>query len=462
MALQPNIIVILIDDLGARDLGFCGSTFYETPHLDRLAAEGVRFTDAYASCPVCSPSRASLLTGKYPARVGITQFIGGHTVGHLCDVPYFQQLPHSERTVAARLREAGYATWHVGKWHLGRAAHWPQHHGFDVNIGGCDWGMPQHGFFSPYHLPTLEDGPPGEYLTDRLTTEAVSLINSRPADQPYFLNLWHYAVHVPIQAPEALIEKYRKKAAQLGLDPAGGMVEGANFPCHHKRHQKIARRVIQSSPEYAAMVENLDTNIGALMEAVRNDSSGRPTLVFFTSDNGGLATAEGSPTSNLPLAEGKGWMQEGGIRVPLLAWGPELVLPGKECTVPVTTPDIYSTMLAAAGVPDRAEEMDGKSFLPALQGDPEFNRGPIFWHYPHYSNQGGTPGSSVRDGDWKLIEHFEDGHLELYNLRTDLGETCDLSTEQPALTQSLHEKLRAWRESVQALIPKPNPHWNSP
>lgn len=456
---RPNIIIILIDDLGARDLGCCGSSFYETPHLDRLASEGMRFTDAYASCPVCSPSRASLLTGKYPARLGITQFIGGHAVGHLCDVPYFRQLPHSERTVASRLRDAGYATWHVGKWHLGPEAFWPQRHGFDKNIGGCDWGMPQHGFFSPYRIPTLEEGPEGEYLTDRLTAEAVSLIQAQPQAQPYFLNLSHYAVHVPIQAPAALVEKYQEKAARLGLDPEGNCVHGEVFPCHHKRNQKVNRRTIQSSPEYAAMIENLDANIGTLMDAVRHQPNGRPTLILFTSDNGGLSTAEGSPTSNLPLAEGKGWMQEGGVRVPLITWCPPRIPKGVECNVPVTSPDLYSTILEAAGITPPAEELDGRSLLPALEGTGAFDRGPIFWHYPHYSNQGGTPGSSVRDGDFKLIEFFEDDRLELYNLEQDPGESSNLAQTEPALAKNLHSKLVAWRQSVHALIPKKNLNW---
>lgn len=454
----PNIVFILTDDLGWRDLSCYGSTFYETPNLDRLAAGGMMFTDAYASAPVCSPTRASLMTGKYPARVGITQWIGGHTVGRLCDVPYFWGLPLSEVSLASALKAGGYAAWHVGKWHLGDGLMSPEAHGFEVNIAGCGWGHPHNGYFSPYGVPTLSEGPAGEYLTDRLTDEAINLVRGRDR-RPFFLHLSHYAVHTPIQAPMPLVEKYREKASRLGLDRTQAIERGAHFPCIHKRDLYIERRVIQSDPTYAAMVENLDANVGRLLAALNEEGIERETLVVFTSDNGGLATAEGSPTCNLPLAEGKGWMYEGGTRVVQIVSWPGVVPSGSRCSLPTTTTDWYPTLLDAGGFPLMpVQHPDGVSILPVLRGG-SIARPPLFWHYPHYSNQGGTPAVSIREGDYKLIEFFEDAHQELYNLAEDPGEHSDLSAADPARVSKLHETLAAWKEEVGALIPRPNPNW---
>jgi arylsulfatase A-like enzyme len=456
---RPNIIFILLDDLGWKDIGCYGSSFYETPHLDRLASEGIFFSDAYASCPVCSPTRASILTGKYPATVGVTQFIGGHTVGKVSDVPYFFNLPMQEISLARVLRERGkYQTWHVGKWHLGSRLTWPDNHGFDVNIGGCHWGYPIRGYFSPYGCPTLEDGPEGEYLTDRLTNEAINLIETA-GDQPFFLNLWPYAVHIPIQAPETLIDKYRRKAKDLGIDHIDPFEEGDFFPCLHKKDLRIQRRTFQSDPAYAAMIENLDWNVGRLLGALEATGKADNTIVIFTSDNGGLATAEGSPTCNHPLAEGKGWMYEGGTREPLFIRWPGVIKPGSKTSIPVTSPDFYPTLLEAAKLDPMPEQhTDGVSLLPLLQGE-SLDRGPIFWHYPHYSNQGGTPGCSVRDGDWKLIEFFEDNHIELYNLREDISEEKNLAMKEKELAIELKGKLDEWKISVEAKIPKRNPNY---
>jgi len=457
---MTNILFILIDDMGWRDLACTGSDFYETPRLDALAAQGMMFTNAYASCPVCSPTRASVLTGKYPATVGITQFIGGFSSGQLCDVPYFRELPETEYSLASALRDQGYQTWHVGKWHLGGRRSMPTDHGFDVNVGGFDVGLPPNGYFSPYKFPTLEDGPEGEYLTDRLTDEAIQLIEKRDSTKPFFLNLWHYAVHTPIQAPTALVEKYEAKAKRLGLDQQVTYEEGASFPVYHKRHQHIRRRLLQSDPVYAAMVENLDTNIGRVLDALENAGLTDDTLVVFTSDNGGLSTAEGAPTCNAPLAEGKGWMYEGGTREPLIVRWPGRVAPGSTCAEPVTTPDFYPTCLAAAGLPSLPQQhVDGENLVPLLEGGGELKRDAIFWHYPHYSNQGGTPGCSMRQGPWKLIEFFEDNRLELYHLENDPGETENLADQEPARTQQMQQRLEEWRQSVQALVPRPNPYW---
>ncbi|MBX3012300.1 MAG: sulfatase [Caldilineaceae bacterium] len=461
--MQPNIIFILIDDLGWRDLGCYGSSFYETPRLDQLAAEGMRFTDAYAACPVCSPTRASLLTGKYPATLGITDWIDWakhiHPArGKLVDVPYLDHLPTAETTIATLLQAAGYATWHVGKWHLGGPTHYPEAHGFDVNIGGCHMGSPgQGGYFSPYTIPVLDNGPVGEYLTDRLTDEAIRLIEQRDPAQPFFLNFWHYAVHTPIEAPASLTAAYQAKAQALGLDQQTTFAEGDPFPTEHKKHLRITRRLLQSDPVYAAMVENLDWNIGRLLDALAAQGLAEETIIIFTSDNGGLATAEGSPTCNAPLAEGKGWMYEGGTREPLLVKWPGVTSPGSLCTTPVTSPDLAPTLLTMAGLSPRPDlHTDGTTFAPLLQGATTFAREAIFWHYPHYGNQGGTPGSSVRAGDYKLIEFFEDGRLELYNLRTDLSETQNLAAQLPEVTQHLHQLLQSWRCTVEAQIPQPN------
>ncbi|MBB6429388.1 sulfatase [Algisphaera agarilytica] len=457
---QPNLLMILIDDLGWADLGCFGSSFYETPNLDRLAAKGLRFTDAYASAPVCSPTRAALLSGKHPARVGVTQWIGGHSVGQLQDVPYFYQLPASEKCLATALRDGGYQTWHVGKWHLGEGQCSPESHGFDVNVAGCGWGAPRHGYFSPYQCPTLSDGPEGEYLTDRITDEAIKLLENRDQDQPFFLNLWHYAVHTPIQAPAELIEKYRAKAERLGLDPEGPLEQGDHFACDHKKHLRIQRRHVQSHAAYAAMIENLDTNLGRVFDALDALGLTDDTLIVFSSDNGGLSTAEGSPTCNAPMAEGKGWMREGGNRVSQIASWPGTIAPGSETAVPVVTTDLYPTFLEAAGLPaEPLQHVDGVSLLPLLHGENAIDRDAIYWHYPHYSNQGDTPSGAVRAGRYKLIEHFEDGKLELFDLEADVSETNDISTEQPDRVASMHAQLVAWRKEVAALIPEPNPNW---
>ncbi|WP_127585186.1 sulfatase [Paenibacillus koleovorans] len=465
---RPNIICILIDDMGWKDLGCYGSSFYETPNLDRLAAEGMRFTDAYAACPVCSPTRASLMTGQYPAVVGITNFIGTNRAhpskGKLIDVPYLKQLPLEKRTIATSLREEGYQTWHVGKWHLGEEAYYPDRHGFDLNIGGCGWGLPMKGYFSPYGLTTLEDGPEGEYLTDRLTDEAIRLLQERDADRPFFLNLWHYAVHTPIQAKPDDVERFQQKATVLGLDQINPFEEGELFPTEHKRHLRVTRRRVQSDPAYAAMVYNLDWNVGRLLDALERSGASDNTLVVFTSDNGGLSTSEGSPTSNAPLHEGKGWMYEGGTREPLLVRWPDVVPAGVECSVPITTPDWYPTFLEAAGIDpaDSGTRLDGVSLLSLLrQPDAALQRDAIFWHYPHYGNQGGTPGSSVRMGGYKLIEFFEDGRLELYNLAEDLEERHNLAAAMPEVAARMQRRLAQWRASVEALIPEPNPDWPS-
>ncbi len=462
---KPNIIFILIDDMGWRDLTCYGSDFYETPNIDRLAREGMQFTQAYAACPVCSPTRGSILTGKYPAHLGITNWIDfsgrNHpSRGRLIDVAYIKNMPDSEHTIADTLLQNGYATWHIGKWHVGNKGHYPEDHGFEINIGGFERGHPHAGYFSPWDNPKLKDGPEGEYLTDRLTDEAISLIENRD-ERPFFLNLWYYAVHTPIQAKQRLIEKYEAKAKRMGLDKMQAIVEGDYFPIEQKKHLRIERRIVQSNPAYAAMIETLDDNVGRLLHTLDEHGLSEETLVIFTSDNGGLSTSETSPTCNFPLSEGKGWIYEGGTREPLIVRWPGKIEADSTCDQPITSPDFYPTILEAAALPLMPEQhTDGVSILPLLQGDTEFEHGPIYWHYPHYGNQGGTPGSSIRRGDHKLIEFFEDGRLELYDLAADISEKHNLAESEPAIAAELHAELVAWRESIEAKIPQPNPDYS--
>lgn len=455
MNAQPNIVMIVVDDLGWSDLGCYGSEFYETSNIDALAARGLRYTDAYASAPVCSPSRASLLSGKYPARVGVTQWIGGIGVGLLNDVPYFRELPENEYSLARALRANGYNTWHVGKWHLGPERCWPDRHGFDVNIGGCEMGSPSS-YYSPYGIPTLTDGPDGEYLTDRLTDEAADLITSSDG-RPFFLNFWHYAVHTPIhQPPGGLVERYRTKAADSGLGK-NPIVTGEPMTAWHLAGERVERRVVQSNPEYAAMIENLDQSVGRLVASLEAVDQLDNTIIVFTSDNGGLSTAEGSPTSNLPLSEGKGWMRDGGVRVPLIVSWPGHTTPASLAPLPVTSTDLYPSLLGAIGAELLGDQhVDGVDLSGQWQGA-DLDRGAIFWHYPHYSNQGGTPGAAVRSDGLKLIRYFEDGREELFDLDSDLGEEHDLSETHPEDLVRLGAELDAWMISVGARVPERNP-----
>lgn len=458
---KPNIIFILIDDMGYTDLSCYGSSFYETPHIDSLAEDGMLFTDGYASCPVCSPSRASIMSGKYPANIGVTDWIDHSGIFHpthglLMDAPYIKYLPLEETSIATALRDGHYQTWHIGKWHLGLEPYYPEQHGFQVNIAGCHFGNPQSGYFSPYNIPTLENGPEGEYLTDRLTDETLQLIDHRDPSKPFYLNLCYYAVHTPIQSKEEDIHKYQQKKESLGIRQEDELVIGEHFPCAHKKDEYVTRRVIQGDAPYAAMIENLDRNIGRILGKLEDAGIADNTLIVFTSDNGGLATAEGSPTCNAPLSEGKGWMYEGGVRVPLLIRWPEVIAAGSICHEPVTSTDYYPTFLEASKNPLMPEQhVDGVSLLPLLTGEDGLDREAIYWHYPHYGNQGGTPGSSIRMGDYKLIEFFETKSCELYNLREDIEENHDLSHEMPDLARDMADKLAHWRQEVEAKIPKP-------
>ena len=454
---RPNIVVFLVDDLGQRDLGCYGSTFYETPNLDRMAREGARFTDAYAACPVCSPTRASLMTGQWPQRTGITDYIGAPLKPELwkrntklLPAPYSDRLALDATTLGEALKAQGYATFFAGKWHLGPEGWWPENQGFDINMGGVDRGAPNGGnkYFSPYGNPRLPDGPPGEHLPDRLATETAKFIETNRS-KPFFAYLSFYSVHTPLMAREDLRAKYEAKRERLGLAAKWG-----------REHERDVR-IVQEHAVYAGMVEAMDLAVGKVLAKLDELNLADNTLVLFTSDNGGLSTSEGWPTSNLPLRGGKGWLYEGGIREPFLARWPGVVKPGMVIAEPISSPDIFPTFLAAVNAkPADGQRLDGVSLLPVLAGEKLPERA-LCWHYPHYGNQGGAPGAAIRRGDWKLIEWFEDQRLELFNLKNDLSETTDLASREPERVARLREELRAWQKDVGAKFPIANTNYDA-
>jgi len=458
-ARKPSFVFFLADDLGWRDTGCYGTAFYETPNIDRLAEHGMRFTNAYAACPVCSPTRASIMTGKYPARLGTTDYFGApqpdDVLRHwthdkpLLPARYVDQLPLEETTIAKALHYNGYTTFFAGKWHLGPQGYWPENHGFDINVAGCQSGMPQS-YFSPYHNLKLADGPPGEHLDDRMAAESIKFLE-RVGTKPFLLYHAFYSVHIPLQAKKELIAKYEAK--RKTIRPHG--------PTFQPEGVRRARQV-QDHAVYAAMIETMDRSVGAILDALDRLKLTGNTIVIFMSDNGGLSTAEGSPTSNSPLRGGKGWLYEGGIREPMIIDWPGVVKPGSRSDVPVISTDFYPTMLEMAGLPAMPKQhLDGVSLVPILKQNRNLAERPLFWHYPHYGNQGGSPGSAIRLEKWKLIEFFEDHRVELYNLQLDYREQHNLAAEQPQLAAELRERLHAWRTSVGARLPTPNPRANA-
>jgi arylsulfatase A len=423
-----NVLLIVIDDWGATDAGCCGSTFYDTPHIDRFAASGMRFTQAYSACTVCSPSRAAIMTGKYPARLHLTDWIAGHPYPHakLRPPDWTQHLPLEQTTLAERFKAAGYATASIGKWHLGGPEFYPDKQGFDRNIGGTHAGQPPT-YFSPYKIATLPDGPPGEYLTDRECAEALAFIESE-RERPWFVYLPHYAVHTPLQGKQALIEKYRQRAAT-------GQAQG--------------------DPVYAAMVESVDESIGRLLAGLDRMGLADRTVVALTSDNGGLLRS----TKNLGLRAGKGSVYEGGVRVPLIVRWPGVTHAGSKSDVPVMGMDLHPTLIAMAGLP-RASGIDGEDCSPVLRGGRSVPRRPLFWHYPHYHPGGATPYGAVRDRDLKLIEFYEDARTELYDLAADPEEKTDLAQRRRRDANRLQQRLRRWRTDVGAQMPLANPNYD--
>lgn len=437
---KPNIVFVLIDDLGRNDLACYGSKYFRTPNLDRLAAEGMRFTEAYSACPVCSPTRAAIMTGKYPARLNLTDWLPGRP-----DRPdqkmlrpvINQQLPMEEVTLAQLLKSAGYRTGHIGKWHLGGAGFEPEKRGFDVNVAGDHTGTPLS-YFAPYKnnqgrfMPGLEQAPEGEYLTDRLTTEAEKFIESS-RDRPFFLYLAHYAVHMPMRARKDVIDKYATNG---------------------KPGQ-------QNNPIYAAMIESMDDSVGRILKKLDDLELTKNTLVIFTSDNGGLCTLEGPntpPTVNSPLREGKGFLYEGGIRVPLLMKWPDRIKAGSVENTPACSIDFLPTLTEVANVANRPK-VDGTSLTKLLYGQGGLQRETLYWHYPHYSNQTSRPGAAIRHGNVKLIEFYDSGRRELFDVRKDIGESRNLIEQRPEVARELQAKLDAWRRDVGAKMMKPNPDY---
>lgn len=443
-ATRPNIVLFLIDDLGWKDLGCYGSDYYKTPNIDRLAMQGVRFTDGYAACAVCSPTRAAILTGKYPARLMLTEWLPSgrwNPKAKLRSGRFLRALPLEEITLAEALRKGGYRTLHVGKWHLGGPPFsLPAQHGFDVNIGGDEHGAPGH-YFYPYtgswKIPTtnervqkitLPDGKEGEYLTDRLTSEALALIEE-DYKKPFFLHFSHYAVHTPFQAKEKITKKY----------------------------EKIPEPKRQGKPIYAAMVQSVDESVGRVMNALKKLNKLENTLVIFTSDNGGFAKA----TNHAPLRGNKGAYYEGGIRVPFIIHWPAVAKAGHVSDVPVISMDLYPTCLAAAGLPlHPAQHRDGLDLLPLIKGADTLERDALHWHYPHYnSHPSSVPSSVLRKGHWKLIETFDPEGVELYHLGRDLSETTNLATREPIKLEELRRELNEWRKKVGAEKMEPNPDY---
>lgn len=438
----PNIVFILIDDLGWKDVGCNGSHFYETPNIDALAQRGMRFTSAYAACPVCSPTRISILTGKYPARLNLTDWLPGRPDNNkqkLLRPHIIDHMPLEENNLARALKAAGYHSASIGKWHLGAGPYLPEKQGFDVNVAGSDAGQPPKGYFHFYSpklplVPKSED----EYLTDRLTEEAEKYIEANK-DVPFFLYFAHYAVHIPLMAKKDLIAHFQQKAS-------------ADDP--------------QNNAIYAAMIQSVDESVGRIVRKLDELHLSDNTVIVFTSDNGGLAIKEGPhtpSTSNAPLRGGKGDLYDGGIREPLIVTYPGVVRPGSTCDTPMISTDYYLTLLDIAGVhPQSGQIVDGVDLMPLLRETGNFKRDPLFWHYPHYANQGFHPGGAVRAGDWKLIQYYEDMHVDLFNIANDISEKQNLAEKMPEKVAELKKLLEDWRVSVNAHMPTINPNYGKP
>jgi arylsulfatase A-like enzyme len=444
---KPNFLFILVDDLGWADVK-CNNpeTFYDTPNIDKLAKNGIRFTNAYASCPVCSPTRASIMTGKYPARLNITDWIPGKNPKNtkLVGPKDKHELPLEEITIAETLKKDGYNTAFFGKWHLGDEGSFPEDQGFDINIGGHHKGSPPGGYYSPYKNPKLSDGPEGEYLPDRLTNETINFIEKNQ-EKPFFAYLAFYTVHTPIQASNRHIEYYKKKRVKLKKSGEEQRTE----------HDGITK-LIQDNAAYASMVKAMDENIGRLMDKLEELNLNKNTIIIFTSDNGGLSTLfkRGYPTSNEPLRAGKGWCYEGGIRVPGIIAGPIVKSPGSISDFPITSTDFYPTILDMAGLELMpGQHPDGVNLISIINdiGTPE--RETLYWHYPHYHGSAWTPGAAIRHGDWKLIVFYDKEKTELYNLSSDPSEKNNLANQMPEKTKELEMMLEKWQKSVNAQMP---------
>jgi arylsulfatase A-like enzyme len=437
---KPNVVLIVVDDMGWKDLGVYGSDFHRTPQIDALAKDGVRFTNAYSACTVSSPTRAALMTGKYPAKLHLTDWIEGHKMPKAkLQVPdWTMYLPHSETTLAEVFKANGYATAHIGKWHLGEdEKYWPEHQGFDINIGGWRTGAPTldkkkglNGYFVPYGNPRLKDGPAGEYLDERLANEACSYIQQSQS-KPFFLNLWFYNVHTPLQAKQDKIDKYK------------ALVDSTK---------------LQKNPTYAAMVEHVDDAVGKVVAQLKSLGLYENTIIIFTSDNGGLiSNTKQKVTNNAPLRHGKGERYEGGVRVPLIIKPAQHVSSGRTNNTPVMSIDYMPTLIDLAKLKVDKKVLKGidgediKSLLISENG--KLKRKSLYWHYPHYHTEGATPYSAVRNGDWKLIHTIETNSYELFNLKTDISESKNLIDAEPVIAAKLIKELESWKKKMGAQMP---------
>lgn len=456
---KPNIVFFLVDDLGVRDLSGEGSHFYETPHIDALASSSMRFTNGYSTCQVCSPSRASILTGQYPPRIGITDWIGSPTGtdwnrnDKVLPAPNAPNLPKDATILPETLAANGYATWFLGKWHLGDEGSYPEDHGFQVNVGGFFSGGPRGGFFAPFANPKIPKDPePGTSLPLFLADETSRLIREHEAkgtEQPFLAYLSFYSVHSPIETTKELWTKYQQKAAQSGLAEER-FINDRTLPV----------RIVQDCPIYAGMMETMDEAVGRVLATVKAQNLENDTIIVFTGDNGGVTSGDAFATAALPYRGGKGRQWEGGIRAPFYIRVPGLTDTGTKSDTPVTGTDFYPTLLDLAGLDLLPEEhVDGVSLKPLLEGESIPER-PLFWHYPHYGNQGGEPVTMVRMGDWKLIEYHEDGRFELYNLIEDIGEANDLASAHPDKVKSMQEVMAKLKKETGAIMPEKDPRFD--
>ncbi len=445
----PNFVFFLVDDLGWADVGCFGSRFYETPHIDALAAGGMKFMHGYAACPVCSPTRASILTGRHPVRVDITDWIPGMATQKVNDAKFKHvedrdNLALEEVTIAEALKSQGYQTFFAGKWHLGDEGHWPTDQGFDFNIGGNSKGSPPGGYYAPWRNPTLQAKADDEYLTERLTEESIRFFDQRDQSKPFLLYLSYYNVHTPITPYKKRIEHFVNKAESFEDDT----------PVVTEHQGKSRAR--QDEPRYASMVWAVDQSVGQILAKLDELKLTDNTVVIFFSDNGGLCTKRTpGPTSNLPLRSGKGWLYEGGVREPTIIRAPGIAKPGSTCDTPIVSMDFFPTILELANLDARPDlHADGQSVVPLLKGKTIEQRD-LFWHYPHYHGSTWKPGASIRSGPWKLIHFYHHKKVELYNLEEDPGERTDLSQQMPERARRLQVKLALWQKQMKAKMPEP-------
>jgi arylsulfatase A-like enzyme len=454
-AQERNFLFILVDDLGRQDLGVEGSTFHETPNIDALARRGTRFAFGYSACQVCSPSRASIMLGKATPRHGITDYIGAasgqkwNRNDKVMPAEYSHVLPAADVTLAEAMKAGGYKTFFAGKWHLGGKGSYPEDHGFDINIGGHEKGTPPGGFFSPYNNPKMSDGPAGESLTLRLAKDTAAFLETSK-DQKFFAYLSFYAVHAPVQTTQELWKKYRDKAEKMDL------VGKTSF----KFDRTKPVRQIQNNPLYAGMMETLDTAVGIVMDKLKETGLDKNTVVIFTSDNGGVSSGDAFATSALPFRGGKGRQWEGGLRQPFYIYVPGMG-EKQNTDAPAIGMDFYPTILELAGLPLKPEQhMDGVSLVPVLEGKTLAPRD-LFWHYPHYGNQGGEPSSVIHSGNWKLIHYYEDGRDELYNISNDVGEQNDVISANAERAKSMRAELDKWLKDTGAIMPQQDSRFNT-